>query len=466
MDEEKLSIEKLSVNSQAWNEIFNTLNIVENVNEKNYFEISASKIKEITNREARLMTKFDWSASLPQVFQDNKLVILPNSRGSYVIGRFEAYHNFSPKPIKSLSTNMPTWMETFDHFDITSESVALNVAQASGMIDYVMDNVSNEFEINEPHAESTLTGRMKSESISYIINMSIPKLDQDGCPLLNEDNTTKYIKSPNKFDFTVNNSQIEIDASYETMSKLAVIEAKQKNPFDFMTRQLYYPYRRYKMLGIDKEILPIYFTYVDKVFSFSVYKFNDVNNYSSISLMKQIDFILDDSDVITLDTVQEISAKSKMLDEPDDLVYPQANTLKRVFELVDILDEPKNKFELAVLYGFNDRQGDYYGNAATYLGFVKKSKDKFELTPLGENLRKLPSGHMRNVEMIKKILDHKTFKLSYDFWYINDFKTDEKFKKYVEKTIFELVPNINQNTVERRGQTLRAWLKWIFSVTE
>lgn len=106
MDEEKLSIEKLSVNSQAWNEIFNTLNIVENVNEKNYFEISASKIKEITNREARLMTKFDWSASLPQVFQDNKLVILPNSRGSYVIGRFEAYHNFSPKPIKSLSTNI------------------------------------------------------------------------------------------------------------------------------------------------------------------------------------------------------------------------------------------------------------------------------------------------------------------------------------------------------------------------
>ncbi|EAE9730490.1 hypothetical protein CCZ53_14165, partial [Listeria monocytogenes] len=80
---------KLNQTDEAWERLFEKYNILEVIERDGVFIISAQQIKEY--REARLMTKFDHKANLPNLFKNNDLSILPNSRGTYVIGKFNAY---------------------------------------------------------------------------------------------------------------------------------------------------------------------------------------------------------------------------------------------------------------------------------------------------------------------------------------------------------------------------------------
>ena len=80
------------MNETAWEQIFEKYNILEEVNGNDIFIITADQIKEF--REPRLMTKFDHSSNLPTIFAENNLSILPITRGSYLIGCFETFHDF------------------------------------------------------------------------------------------------------------------------------------------------------------------------------------------------------------------------------------------------------------------------------------------------------------------------------------------------------------------------------------
>ena len=86
------------------------------------------------------MTKFDWSSSRPKLFKDNELAILPDSRGGYVIGKFNAYQKLKYDDVTPIRVSLPDWVQSFDdNYLVTSESVALNIAQMTGMVDMVMD---------------------------------------------------------------------------------------------------------------------------------------------------------------------------------------------------------------------------------------------------------------------------------------------------------------------------------------
>ena len=61
--------------NDAWEKLFKKYDIINKVKENKLFEISADQIKEF--REPRLMTKFDSSFDLPELFEKNKLSILP-----------------------------------------------------------------------------------------------------------------------------------------------------------------------------------------------------------------------------------------------------------------------------------------------------------------------------------------------------------------------------------------------------
>ncbi|EAV9812899.1 hypothetical protein FFC14_14695, partial [Listeria monocytogenes] len=198
---------KLNQTDEAWERLFEKYNILEVIERDGVFIISAQQIKEY--REARLMTKFDHKANLPKLFKNNDLSILPNSRGTYVIGKFNAYQQLVVDDKKPISVEIPYYIESFDHLSITSESTALNVAHFTGMIDMVMETGND-----EPNSVLTLSGRMSSGEIQYQIK--------------GEKNIS--------YDFNVNNSQIEIDGSYENLQKIALIEAKSKLPLDFHIR--------------------------------------------------------------------------------------------------------------------------------------------------------------------------------------------------------------------------------------
>ena len=72
------------------------------------------------------MTKFDHKSQLPRLFAAHNLSILPTSRGMYEIGRFETFCDFNKDEVEIVPIVFPTFLESMDYTDITSESVAIN----------------------------------------------------------------------------------------------------------------------------------------------------------------------------------------------------------------------------------------------------------------------------------------------------------------------------------------------------
>lgn len=415
----------------AWNHLFTKYDILNEIEQNGVCKLRAEQIKEF--REPRLMTKFDWSDARPKVFRENGLSVLPDSRGTYVIGKFKAYKKLEYEEVKPISVKMPEWIHSFDHFPVTSEAVALNIAQMTGMIDMIMG--TNE---GEPSAISTITGRLKSGELKYRIDL-------------------KDSKSP--YSFSVHNSQVEIDAGFENLNNLLVIEAKNRIPQDFMIRQLYYPFRGYTNLNIDKKVLPVYLTHADNVYAFHVFEFTEPNNYSSIRRVKQVNFIVDQSLAITLENVKQISKDSPNL--KDTITFPQADSLTRVLDMLQHLRTPKDKFELGSDYQFNERQGDYYGNALRYLGFASKVERKFELTKLGKYVADLPNSDNRNKIIIKQILSTKCFNLIF----VNTLHNGGEFDNdYIDHVLLANAMSVRSSTTaKRRRSTVKNWLNWVLS---
>ncbi|WEV54673.1 hypothetical protein OZX65_00980 [Leuconostocaceae bacterium ESL0723] len=418
----------------AWEKLFNKYDIAGKVEDDGFFEISADEIKEF--REPRLMTKFDWSDSRPKLFKDHDLAILPNTRGTYVIGKFKAYKQLDYDELKPIVVRKPDWVRSFDDFPVTSESVALNLAQMTGMIDRVMGT-----NLDDPEAVGTITGRLKSGHLKYHIDL--------------RNTTTPYM-------FQVDNSQVEIDAGYENANNLAVIEAKNRIPKDFMIRQLYYPYCSYNNLGTGKEVMPIYFTHADNIYGFHIFEFEEPDNYSSITKVKQLNFIIDEELDLRLDDVLAISKASPNIEDDTVIPFPQADSFTRVLDMLQHLEHPKTRVELAEDYEFDTRQSDYYANALRYLSLATKEDGKFKLTDKGKQLAGLSNSNTRNRLVIQQILNHKTFNLIFEATVKNDGEFDNG---YIDKILYETVPTINSmTTAQRRRSTVKSWLDWILNV--
>ena len=72
-----------------------------------------------------------------------------------------------------------------------------------------------------------------------------------------------------------------------------------------------------------------------------------------------------------------------------------------------------NKYGIAKIYSFDERQSDYYANAGVYLGLIQRYKKgsiyNYKLSNLGKQIFKLPlrSRHLRVAELI---LSHSPFR--------------------------------------------------------
>jgi len=81
-----MSSSSKSLNDAAQIELFTKYDILNQIDARGKFEISAIQIKEF--KEPRLMVKFDHAVNFPKIFSDNDLAILPISRGDYLISNF------------------------------------------------------------------------------------------------------------------------------------------------------------------------------------------------------------------------------------------------------------------------------------------------------------------------------------------------------------------------------------------
>ena len=423
---------RCSTNKEAWEKIFNEYDVLNKIQDQGLFEISSKEINEY--REARLMTKFDNSESIPKILSENNLSILPISSNKYMIARFKAYKKFGSEPKDIERVEFPPYIESLDYNNISSEALALNCTYITGILEDFLD---------EEELVPTVSGKMGSGLFKFEI---------------------AQINDDKKINVTVENSRMEIDGGYEGVNSLALVEAKNVVAEDFLVRQLYYPYRLWKS-KITKKVRPIYVVYSNGIFTIYEYKFNDINEYSSIELVKCKKYSIEDTN-IDLGTIQNLIENIQNYVEEPKISFPQANSFERVINLCELLESSeKGKQEITEKYEFDPRQTNYYTDAAIYLGLVVKKgvrSKSFELSKLGKRILSLNYKN-RQIEFVKLILSHKVFHMTIKRYFEKlEMPTDSEIVEIMKEC--ELYKIGKDSTFYRRASTIKSWVDWIINL--
>ncbi|MEP6488118.1 translation elongation factor [Microcoleus vaginatus GB2-A3] len=426
-----MSKTKKTANDRAWETLFETHKILEEVARNGCFEIEAAQINK--QRESRLMAKFDHSVNLPDIFRENDLSILPISRSKYVIGKFDAHFKVKyDSEIEVIPFEFPPGIESIDYTNLYSESSALHCAFNIGIIDDLFGEKT----------AFTVSGRMSTESFDFnIIN--------------------SFANKP--YSIKVKNSQCEIDAGFESNNYFVLIEAKNYAIDDFLIRQLYYPYRLWSK-KIAKKVIPVLMTYSNDIFSFFIYEFSQDEDYNSLKLREQKNYTIAPEEIQRSD-VDRVFNNIKVIAEPD-IPLPQADKFERVVDLLSLLlERDLTKDDITENYQFDRRQTDYYTNAGLYIGLIENYKDSltkkvtFCLTSEGRSiLHKRPK--LKYLDLINKVLEKKVFYLVFE---LTLKEGDIPPEDEICKIISENRPDINDTTIKRRKSTVQGWISWILS---
>jgi hypothetical protein len=425
-----------SKNDIAWEKLFQKYHILENISKVGFFEIDSASINEF--RESRLMAKFDHYANLPDIFKVHKLSILSISRNKYIIGKFDSYLNVTySNTLEAIPVEFPKGIESIDYTNLYSESSALSCAFNTGIINDLIDG---------EESYHTVYGRMSTGTFKFNINKIV-------------DDT--------QYNIEVNNAQCEIDAGFESEQYFLLLEAKLYDVDDFLVRQLYYPYRLWSSKIPNKEVIPILMTYSNSsnLFSFFIYKFDDILNYNSIRLVEQRNYVIA-PETITHEDVSEIFKSIIIVAEPN-VPFPQANKFERIIDLLTLLlDKELTKEEITANYQFDERQTSYYTDAARYLGLMDKYVDPntreitFRLSDEGSHLLK-KRYKIKILSLIEKILQHQVFYQTFEFTLVNGFIPNiSEIRQIMQSCSL----NINITTIQRRSSTVRGWTGWILNM--
>lgn len=328
---------------------------------------------------------------------------------------------------------LPSHLQSIDSNNISSETIAINCALASGML--------SDF-VGEEYLCATVSGRMGSGKFDFNIKNAKGNLNK----------------------ISVDNSQIEIDGAFEGLKALSLLEAKMGWSEDFLIRQLYYPFRVWKN-KIAKNIKSVFLVYTNGIFSFYEYKFQDYNIYNSLTLIRHKNYSIEDTDISELD-IMTVFNETDIIDEPT-IPFPQADSFKRVINICELLNiKELNREQVTEEYAFDSRQTNYYTDAARYLGLIEKNtngqKPTYYLSELGKKIMRL-SYKDRQLAFCKRILQHKVF-------YETGKLLIEKGLIPEKKIIIEIMKKSNlynigsDNTFERRSSTITGWINWIFGL--
>jgi predicted transcriptional regulator len=426
-------------NDAAWESLFETHRILEKVERSGAYQISATEINKL--REARLMTKFDHWIQLPGIFKQNNLTIQPNSRGTYLIGRFASYRDLPqdeddnieivPFPAVEIATIDPT--------NIYSEAAALLCAYNAGIIEQLF---------NGEVSRLTVQGRMSTGRFHYLINDS---------------------QRPVQHRINVENSQCEIDSGFEGRDFFAIVEAKNVSVDDFLIRQLYYPYRLWAK-KISKEVIPVFLTYSNDIFTFSVFRFTDQTQYNSIEMVERKRFQIG-SNEIELPDIMALLERTSTVPEPERIPFPQADSFARVVDLLTQIyaaSGPLSQEDVTTYYTFELRQTQYYTNAARYLGLVERHQDRervtYSLTPRGQNImERRPQA--RNIALVECILEHPVFNQTLGLWLRQGVRPTHEQVVEIMKAVRLGLDQEGNTTMRRRAQTVLSWGDWIIRLT-
>lgn len=431
---------KQSYKDIIWNELFERYNLQEQIVEQGYARISSDEINNLKeNVQARLVAKFDKSSQLPSILAKQNLGILPIANGVYHIGNFNIFHKFEIELDKiDLSyLNIENKYQTVTHSGEKSEANALHSARIAGVFDDFFGS----------KVELTQSGRMR------VLNSF--DFEIDGIHL-SVDNT----------------QQIEIDALLETENEIVVVEAKNGAPCDFNIRQLYYPKRVIEeRFHPTKEVTTLYYLYSADTHYLLQYKFMDNKKYNSLVFEKAKAYRVE-GDRISKDTLMDLINNTKIVDENPKYTFPQANSVVRLIDLIELIGNfESGNFEVEIsdlteftyksiadYYSFNERQGRYYADTATYLGFINyKTINRTRFFHLTEKGKRFIESNARDkvLVMLESWFEHKPIRNLI----LECIRTDGTITRNNGAEILEKsgVLNISGETLLRRADGIISW---------
>jgi hypothetical protein len=242
---------------KAWSKIAEDYDILSHRFDGEPFYINAQQIKDscqdftkTAEKEVRVLCSQTTRDSRPAVFKQNNLFLLPVKNGEYAIVKGEGYID-----IPEIESEAVPYSSKLD-FDLETSKVGDSEMQH---LDYA-------------YATSVLRTFMKDSSLVLTIR--------------GRKYTPKFSLRVGNQHLTIRSVQAEVDAGYEGKDQVVLVEAKNTKVKDTIIRQLYYPFRHWQSVT-EKAVIPVFFERDnDGVVNLWQFKFDDVEDYNSISLVK------------------------------------------------------------------------------------------------------------------------------------------------------------------------------------
>jgi hypothetical protein len=424
----------MTKNDRAWRRFFDGTDALSRIGARGYCYVDAASLKQIGDREPRLMAKLDTLSARPSIFRKRDLTIFPVENGRYILFRDPDERSYFRLPTERDELPVQVYrstvdLTTFDSYpgaERPSESQALDFAYVSSLIKTFT---------GEQDVYLTIRGRLFSGEFHFQLPV------------------TEHL-------VTVSGVQIEVDAGYESPSAIYLIEAKVGKRDDFHIRQLYYPYLEWRQRSA-KRIVPIFL--VHSVGRYYFYEFAFSEQFGDLSLTRSACYAIDESPMAELD-LDDLLAIPVLGAEPD-VPYPQADDLDKVIDLIPLVaDGTDTKAGIAEAFEFEERQGDYYANAASYLGFLSRGRRRFVLTELGQHFAQTRSTVRRTKMLARQIAARPTFHALLELLKERDVQLDSIRRAEIARTI-QAYTNLSGTTFVRRAATVRSWLRWLLQNT-
>lgn len=415
----------------GWEQFFQRTNCLEVIRNNGHYTFSANELQQITRKQPRLLAKIDTKEELPEIFRDNNLSILPYENGKYIVFSDPDYKSFFNFDRNDLLIPIETYYSRVDlqRYDTFPGFVNLNESQS---LDFGLLSSLLETYISQEQLNLTIRGR----NFSGDFNFRLP---------------------PNDFLLNVSSVQIEIDGGYESENKLVLIEAKTSKRDNFHIRQLYYPYLEWKR-RTNKEIIPVLMVFSNR--QYFIYQFEISEVFGGFRLVEKRCVSIIESPlqrILLPDLIREIEES----DEPTEIPFPQADDLDKVTDVVTAI---KNGFHtrdrIAHYFEFDSRQGDYYANAARYLGLVAREDHVFNVTELGDRFFREEQIQRRTRIILEEIIKKPSFREIINLFINHNFELNSISNQVIE-SIISRHTNLSGSTPLRRASTVKSWLIWI-----
>ncbi|MFY9259332.1 MAG: hypothetical protein WAO71_02355 [Gallionella sp.] len=399
----------MALNHDGWDEIFSALKIVDHVDAKGYFDITANQIKKISGREPRLMAKIDFREHIPPVMYKQAMAILAISNGTYRIGRFDPFIDIEPVSIVTPSSfAFPSNIITLNPQKLTHESAALDAALVSGIL----------HEVFGEDIALTIRGRTRSPNFAFPLN---------------------------GINFPISGVQIEVDGGYEGATTVNLIEAKVGPRDNLNVRQLIYPQLTWEsIIGKRKAVKTFICFYQEPILRFIPVVYG--NGVCSADHSNEKAFILEPIAKLNLPSIKaNPNAAYPVLGVP----FPQADNFDTVLAMFNIVvnEQEISKDSLLLEFDLTMRQITYYSDALKWMGLVDINQAMVRITAEGKVLAAL--SHANKMKRLAEIIFCEPI-----FNHVLRKPGQEVPMRLYERW------GMNGTTPARRMSTVRAWVNY------